>query len=143
MGYEAASILGSGVIPTVEVLGRPGPASDPGAVFALAAALRGLPPHTGPGNLGGRPGVTRNRRCGNAVRILERLPEGSQVAVYAVPDERVGDLVMAAVVLRHGMRLEPADFERSLVSQPDLPPKVWPRTCGSTRSCRLRRRTRS
>ena len=37
-------------------------------------------------------------------RILERLPQVSQVAVYAVPDERVGDQVMAALVLRDGMR---------------------------------------
>ncbi len=29
-------------------------------------------------------------------RILERLPQVSQVAVYAVPDEQVGDQVMAA-----------------------------------------------
>ncbi len=60
-------------------------------------------------------------------RILERLPQVSQVAVYAVPDERVGDQVMAALVLRDGIGLEPADFEKFLASQPDLSPKGWPR----------------
>jgi fatty-acyl-CoA synthase len=60
-------------------------------------------------------------------RILQRLPQVSQVAGYAVPDEWVGDQVMAAVVLRNGTRLEPADFERFLASQPDLSPKAWPR----------------
>jgi fatty-acyl-CoA synthase len=60
-------------------------------------------------------------------RILERLPQVSQVAVYAVPDERVGDQVMAALVLRDETRLEPADFEKFLASQPDLSPKAWPR----------------
>jgi len=60
-------------------------------------------------------------------RILERLPQVSQVAVYAVPDERVGDQVMAALVLRHETRLESSDFEEFLCSQPDLSPKAWPR----------------
>jgi fatty-acyl-CoA synthase len=60
-------------------------------------------------------------------RILERLPQVSQVAVYAVPDERVGDQVMAALVLRHEMPLKPGDFEEFLASQPDLSPKAWPR----------------
>jgi fatty-acyl-CoA synthase len=60
-------------------------------------------------------------------RILERLPQVSQLAVYAVSDDRVGDQVMAAFVLRDGMRLEPADFEEFLASQPDLSPKAWPR----------------
>jgi fatty-acyl-CoA synthase len=60
-------------------------------------------------------------------RILERLPQISQVAVYAVPDEQVGDQVMAALVLRKGTRLEPVDFEEFLAFQPDLSPKAWPR----------------
>jgi len=60
-------------------------------------------------------------------RILERLPQVSQVAVYAVPDELVGDQVMAALVLRDGTRLEPADFANFLAAQPDLSPKAWPR----------------
>ncbi len=60
-------------------------------------------------------------------RILERLPQVSQVAVYAVPDERVGDQVMAALVLRDGHELRPAELEAFLAAQPDLSPKAWPR----------------
>jgi fatty-acyl-CoA synthase len=60
-------------------------------------------------------------------RILERLPQVSQVAVYAVPDEQVGDQVMAALVLRNETRLEPTDLEKFLAAQPDLSPKAWPR----------------
>ncbi|OBA62657.1 acyl-CoA synthetase [Mycobacterium sp. 1100029.7] len=60
-------------------------------------------------------------------RILERLPQVSQVAVYGVPDERVGDQVMAALVLRPGMDLSPTDLEDFLAAQHDLSPKGWPR----------------
>ncbi|HEY0227613.1 MAG TPA: acyl-CoA synthetase, partial [Mycobacterium sp.] len=60
-------------------------------------------------------------------RILERLPQVSQVAVYAVPDDSVGDQVMAAFVLREGTRLQPRDLEEFLAAQPDLSPKAWPR----------------
>jgi fatty-acyl-CoA synthase len=60
-------------------------------------------------------------------RILERLPQVSQVAVYAVPDEQVGYQVMAAFVICHGMRLQPTDLEEFLAAQPDLSPKAWPR----------------
>jgi fatty-acyl-CoA synthase len=60
-------------------------------------------------------------------RILERLPQVSQVAVYAVPDDRVGDQVMAALVLHDGSPLEPGEFEKFLALQPDLSPKAWPR----------------
>ncbi|WP_431233340.1 fatty-acid--CoA ligase FadD1 [Mycolicibacterium psychrotolerans] len=60
-------------------------------------------------------------------RIMLRLPQLNQVAVYAVPDERVGDQVMAAIVLRHGESLTPVQFEDFLAGQPDLSPKAWPR----------------
>ena len=60
-------------------------------------------------------------------RILQRLPQLNQVAVYAVPNETVGDAVMAAVVLRHGEALTPKGFEEFLAAQPDLSPKAWPR----------------
>jgi fatty-acyl-CoA synthase len=60
-------------------------------------------------------------------RILQRLPQLNQVAVYAVPDEQVGDQVMAAVVLRQGESLTPAQFEEFLAAQADLSPKAWPR----------------
>ncbi|HZQ31194.1 MAG TPA: fatty-acid--CoA ligase FadD1, partial [Mycobacterium sp.] len=60
-------------------------------------------------------------------RILDRLPQANQVAVYAVPDERVGDQVMAALVLNGSDTLSPHRFEEFLAAQPDLSPKAWPR----------------
>jgi len=60
-------------------------------------------------------------------RILLRLNECSRVAVYAVPDEHVGDQVMAALVLKDRATLTRAAFEAFLTGQPDLSPKAWPR----------------
>jgi len=60
-------------------------------------------------------------------RILQRLGQINQVAVYAVPDDTVGDQVMAAVCLRQGETLSPSEFEEFLAAQPDLSPKAWPR----------------
>jgi fatty-acyl-CoA synthase len=60
-------------------------------------------------------------------RILSRSPEINRVAVYAVPDEHVGDQVMAALVLNPDASLTPDEFESFLASQPDLSPKAWPR----------------
>ena len=44
-----------------------------------------------------------------------------------MPDDLVGDAVMAALVLRHGETLSPGDFAAFLAAQPDLSPKAWPR----------------
>ncbi|BBZ37435.1 fatty-acid--CoA ligase FadD1 [Mycobacterium conspicuum] len=66
-----------------------------------------------------------NLAAGPIERILGRLPQVNQVAVYAVPDERVGDQVMAALVLNAA--LSPKDFEEFLAAQADLSPKAWPR----------------
>jgi fatty-acyl-CoA synthase len=60
-------------------------------------------------------------------RIIMRLPQVSQVAVYSVPDERVGDQVMAATVLTAGAELAPDEFGAFLAAQEDLSPKAWPR----------------
>jgi fatty-acyl-CoA synthase len=60
-------------------------------------------------------------------RILQRLPAVSQVAVYAVADEQVGDQVMAALVLADDAQLTPGEFGEFLAGQPDLSPKAWPR----------------
>jgi fatty-acyl-CoA synthase len=60
-------------------------------------------------------------------RILMRLPVLAQVAVYAVPDENVGDQVMAAMVLRNDAQLSVASFGAFLAEQADLSPKAWPR----------------
>ncbi|HWT47182.1 MAG TPA: AMP-binding protein, partial [Mycobacterium sp.] len=60
-------------------------------------------------------------------RILMRHSAINRVAVYAVPDERVGDQVMAAVVLNDGLTLDPDSFKAFLDAQPDLSPKARPR----------------
>ena len=60
-------------------------------------------------------------------RILSRSPAINRVAVYGVPDETVGDQIMAAVVLNEGCALAPDEFESFLAAQPDLSPKAWPR----------------
>ncbi|ART68842.1 acyl-CoA synthetase [Mycobacterium dioxanotrophicus] len=60
-------------------------------------------------------------------RILLRQPVINRVAVYPVPDEFVGDQVMAAIVLRDDQQLTPEKFGRFLAAQPDLSPKSWPR----------------
>ncbi|MDL9937863.1 fatty-acid--CoA ligase FadD1 [Gordonia sp. ABSL1-1] len=68
-----------------------------------------------------------NLAAGPIERILLRIPEINRVAVYAVPDEHVGDSVMAAVVLQEGAELSPESFAEQLAAQPDLSPKAWPR----------------
>ncbi len=60
-------------------------------------------------------------------RILLRHRAINRVAIYAVPDEHVGDQVMAAVVLNEGHTLDPDSFEAYLTAQPDLSPKARPR----------------
>ena len=60
-------------------------------------------------------------------RILIREAAISQVAVYPVPDEHVGDQAMAAIVLQDNAKLTPTAFGQFLAAQPDLSPKAWPR----------------
>ena len=60
-------------------------------------------------------------------RILQRCERVNQAAVYAVPDTRVGDQVMAALVLNDGQKLMPAELTDFLGAQADLSPKAWPR----------------
>jgi fatty-acyl-CoA synthase len=66
-----------------------------------------------------------NLACAPIERILLRHPAIAQAAVYAVPDERSGDQVAAALVLRG--ELGPAELERFLDEQRDLSPKARPR----------------
>jgi fatty-acyl-CoA synthase len=68
-----------------------------------------------------------NLAAGPIERILMRLDVVSRVAVYAVPDEHVGDQVMAAIVLRDETTLTPLELEAFLAAQQDLSPKAWPR----------------
>jgi fatty-acyl-CoA synthase len=60
-------------------------------------------------------------------RIVERHPDFAAVAVYAVPDPRSGDEVMAAVELRAGTSFDPDAFAAFLSDQPDLGTKWSPR----------------
>jgi fatty-acyl-CoA synthase len=58
--------------------------------------------------------------------IILRHPDVRSVAVYAVPDDPVGDRVMAAIELRDGAAFEPAGFDAFLAAQPDLGTKWLP-----------------
>lgn len=57
--------------------------------------------------------------------LLLRHPAVLAAAVYALPDERAGDQLVAALVLR--APLSPEAFERFLDAQDDLSPKARPR----------------
>ena len=77
-------------------------------------------------------------------RILLRCERLNQAAVYAVPDPRVGDQVMAALVLNDGQTLTPAELTDFLAAQAGpVPEGVAAGTCASTACCRRRRPTRS
>ena len=59
-------------------------------------------------------------------RILMRYPGVTEAVVYAIPDEAVGDRVMAALVLPNPRAFQPEAFTRFLCAQDDLGPKQWP-----------------
>jgi fatty-acyl-CoA synthase len=58
--------------------------------------------------------------------IISRHPDVRSTAVYAVPDDPVGDRVMAAIELREGAAFDPAAFDEFLAAQPDLGTKWLP-----------------
>jgi fatty-acyl-CoA synthase len=58
--------------------------------------------------------------------IIGRYPDVRSLAVYAVPDQLVGDRVMVALELRAGATFDPAGFDAFLAEQPDLGPKWVP-----------------
>jgi fatty-acyl-CoA synthase len=58
--------------------------------------------------------------------IVSRHPDVRSVAVYAVPDDPVGDRVMVALELQEGCPFDPAEFDAFLARQPDLGPKWVP-----------------
>ncbi len=60
-------------------------------------------------------------------RLVARHPDVVLTAVYAVPDEEVGDQVMVTIELRPGATFDPADFDEFLSEQPDLGTKWSPR----------------
>ena len=59
--------------------------------------------------------------------ILNRLDDAVMVAVYAVPDPRTGDQVMAAIEMKPGRTFDPAVFAAFLRDQRDLGTKWTPR----------------
>jgi fatty-acyl-CoA synthase len=67
-------------------------------------------------------------------RILARYPGVVLAAVYAVPDEDVGDQVMAALEMRDPEAFDPAAFDAFLAEQSDLGTKWAPRYVRITRS---------
>jgi fatty-acyl-CoA synthase len=67
-----------------------------------------------------------NFAAGPVEAIIARHPDVRSVAVYAVPDDPVGDRVMAAVELRDGTTFDAASFDSFLRDQPDLGPKWLP-----------------
>jgi fatty-acyl-CoA synthase len=58
--------------------------------------------------------------------IIGRHPAVRAVAVYAVPDDPVGDRVMASIEVVGGQSLEASEFDAFLGTQPDLGPKWGP-----------------
>ncbi len=60
-------------------------------------------------------------------QILGRMDGVRGVAVYAVPDSRTGDQVMAALELEEGRAFDPGAFTAFLAAQPDLGTKWAPR----------------
>jgi fatty-acyl-CoA synthase len=69
---------------------------------------------------------SENLAAGPIERVLVRFGDAAAVAVYAVPDPRSGDQVMAAVELLPGRRFDPRSFALFLASQPDLGTKWTP-----------------
>jgi fatty-acyl-CoA synthase len=67
-----------------------------------------------------------NFSAGPIEAILARHPDVRSVAVYAVPDDPVGDRVMAALEWRDGAVFDPEAFDRFLRAQRDLGPKWVP-----------------
>jgi fatty-acyl-CoA synthase len=67
-----------------------------------------------------------NFAAGPVEAIIARHPDVRSVAVYAVPDDPVGDRVMVGLELHGGATFDPATFDGFLRAQPDLGPKWVP-----------------
>ncbi len=70
---------------------------------------------------------SENFAAGPVEAVLSRHPDVSVCAVYAVPDTRSGDQVMAALELVPGAEFDPVGFADWLARQPDLGTKWSPR----------------
>jgi fatty-acyl-CoA synthase len=58
--------------------------------------------------------------------VISRHPDVRSLAVYAVPDDPVGDRVMVALELQPGVDFDPNGFDEFLRAQPDLGTKWSP-----------------
>jgi len=67
-----------------------------------------------------------NFAAGAVETILVRYPSARSVAVYAVPDDPVGDRVMVAIEVADAAAFDVDDFDRFLTQQRDLGPKWVP-----------------
>jgi len=67
-----------------------------------------------------------NFAAGPVEAIIARHPDVRSVAVYAVPDDPVGDRVMVGLELSAGATFDPGGFDQFLASQSDLGPKWVP-----------------
>lgn len=67
-----------------------------------------------------------NFSAGPVEKIVARHPDVRSVAVYAVPDDPVGDRVMVALELHGGATFDATGFDAFLDDQPDLGPKWRP-----------------
>jgi len=59
-------------------------------------------------------------------KILSRFDDFFLVACYAIPDDRVGDKLVAAAQMRANTNFDPDKFANFLSSQPDISPKWLP-----------------
>jgi len=69
---------------------------------------------------------SENITAGPIERVLVRFPPAAAVAVYAVPDPRSGDQVMAAIEPLPGCAFDPGAFAAFLAAQDDLGTKWVP-----------------
>ena len=84
-----------------------------------------------------------NFAAGPVELILGRHPDVAGSVVYAVPDPRTGDQVMAALELRSGATFNPGAFAAFLESSATSVPSGHRSTYGSSRTSRSLRRERS
>jgi fatty-acyl-CoA synthase len=68
-----------------------------------------------------------NFPAGPIEETLRAHPDVVLAAVYGVPDDQAGDQVMAGVVLRDGVALDPSAFAAWIDGQSDIGPKWRPR----------------
>lgn len=72
-----------------------------------------------------------NIYCSEVEAAIYRHDDVAQVAVFGLPDERLGEIVAAAIVLRDGATMTEADLLAHLdgaLAKPKIPERVWFRT---------------